>query len=73
MYEHDEDVVSIGVYDDHAASAGTDELVYAYLCGGCAAERNGDVTRLSTVAAGIWVCCDDCGSPNSTEEGEGEV
>jgi hypothetical protein len=26
VYEHDEDAVTIGVYDDHAASAVTDEL-----------------------------------------------
>jgi hypothetical protein len=52
VYEHYEDTVTIGVYDDHAASAGSDELEYAYLCDGCAEGR--DVTCLSTVAAGEW-------------------
>ena len=62
----------IGIYEDHAASAGSDELEYAYLCEGCAEERGADGGRLETVAAG-WPCsCDECGSPNRDEEEEEE-
>ncbi len=70
MYEHCEDTVPIGVYDDHAASAGSDELEYAVLCEVCAEERNGDVTHLSTIDAGGSLYCDECSSPNRTEEVE---
>ena len=70
MYEHYEDTVTIGVYDDHAASVRLDELEYAYLCDECTEERGAEVTYLSTMAAGRSEYCDDCGSPNRTEEEE---
>lgn len=72
MYEYYEDEGTIGVYDDHAASAGLYELEHAYLCEGCAEERGADVTYLSTLAAGQAAYCDGCGSPNRTEEKEEE-
>src|SRR5215212_9065281 len=56
--------VKIGVYDDHAAYARSDDLQYAYLCKGCAEERDANVTYLSPVEAGERLRCDDCGSPN---------
>jgi hypothetical protein len=72
VYEHYEDAVTIGVYDDHAASAGSDHLVYAYLCDGCAGERNGDVTHLSTLAAGWPMSCESCGCPNRDDDDDEE-
>jgi hypothetical protein len=60
--------VKIGVYDDHAASAGSDELVYALLCDGCAAEREGDVSYLDTMPAGEAYSCEVCGLRNREEE-----
>jgi hypothetical protein len=68
--EYYEDEVTIGVYDDHAASAGLDELEYVYLCEECAEERGADVTSLSTIAAGLSECCDNCGRFNRAEEEE---
>ncbi len=72
MYDHYEDALTISVYDDHAASAGSDELEYTFRCDGCAEERDGDVNHLSTTDAGEWACCDDCGSTNRTGEEEEE-
>ena len=72
MHLYDEDAVTIGVYDDYAAFVRSDELEYVYLCEECAEERGADVTHLSTTAAGDWACCEDCGSPNRTEEEEEE-
>jgi hypothetical protein len=70
MYAHYENEGTIGVYDDHAASAGLYELEYACLCKECAEERGADVTYLSTLAAGQAAYCDDCGYPNRIEEQE---
>ena len=70
MYEHDEDGVTIRIYEDHKASARSDEIEYTCLCDECVEEH--DVTHLSTAAAGDPHCCDDCGSPNRTEEEEEE-
>jgi hypothetical protein len=72
VYEYYEDEVTIGVYDDHAASASSDELEYACLCEECAERRGAEVTELSDMAAGETAYCDDCGSPNRTEEEEVE-
>lgn len=74
MYDRNEDAVTISLYDDHVASAGSDELEYAYLCEGCAEERemNGDVTHLDTLDAGEWVCCEECGCPNRDKNEEDE-
>ena len=72
MYDQYEDAVTIGVYDDHAASVSSDELEYVYLCEECAEERGADVTHLSTTAAGDWACCEDCGNPNRSREEEEE-
>lgn len=70
MYVHYEAEGTIGVYDDHAASAGLYELEYACLCEECAEERGADVTYLFTLAAGREAYCGDCSLPNRTEEEE---
>lgn len=71
VYDPDEDPVTIGVYDDHAASARSDELEYIYLCKECAEERGVEVTHLSDTAAGQSEYCEgDCCRPNRTEEEE---
>lgn len=66
----DETPVKIGVYDDHAAYAGSDDLQYAYLCKGCAEGRGANVTFLSPVGAGERLRCDDCGNPNRDHDEE---
>jgi hypothetical protein len=58
--------VRVGVYEDHKASARSDELEYAYFCDECAAER--DVTYLETVPAGEECHCEDCWRRNREEE-----
>ena len=70
MNEHDEYTATISIYEDLYASAGSDELEYTSLCEDCAEGR--DVTCLSTVAAGEWGRCDECGSFNREEEEEEE-
>jgi hypothetical protein len=70
VHLYDEDAVTIGVYDDHAAFVRSDELECVYLCEECAEERGADVTHLSTTTAGYWACCEDCGHPNRAKEEE---
>lgn len=70
MYDPDEDPVTIGVYDDHAASVRSDELEYIYLCKECAEERGAEVTHLSDTAAGQSEYCEGDCRPNRTEEEE---
>jgi hypothetical protein len=70
VYIHYEDEGKIGVYDDHAASAGLYELEYAYLCEECAEVRGAEVAYPFTMAAGQSAYCDPCGRPNRVEEEE---
>ena len=60
--------VTVSTYEDHYASAKSDDIEYTSLCDGCVEEH--DVTYLSTLAAGEAGCCDDCGRPNRGEEEE---
>ena len=62
--------VTIRIYEDLDAYGCSDELGYTSLCEDCVEGR--DVTYLSTVPAGEWGCCDDCGNPNRSEEEEEE-
>jgi hypothetical protein len=72
MNERYEEAVTIRIYEDLAAEIASDELEYACLCDGCAEDRGSDVNYLSTVAAGEFLSCEECYSPNRDEDEEEE-